>query len=129
MTTKNANYLTSRIEAKSRLVTTLKSVEGKLSCYPSMSQTGRGSTLRYALNTEDDDHFYSIEIGKSSMAICTHSSQSPLYFMHEALLRLLSMMQLLSEDYEVSANDLLPYLVAVLARQQINHYEHAIDRD
>jgi hypothetical protein len=120
------NYLISEIEVEARLLKSIGAVEEKMSNYPNLAQVGRGTRLSYII-PGNKDCFYLLKLGKSSMALCIHSSQSPLYFMHEALLRLLSVMQMLSGEYEVSASKLLPYLIAVLARQQISHYSEMIN--
>lgn len=118
--------LTSSIGAEAMLLTSTRSVEEKMSRYPGLAQTGRGTALRYVFDCGNGS-FYSIELGRDRVSVCIHSPQSPLYLMRDALLRLLSVLQLLSDDYEVRAKALIPHVVAVLARQQIEHYASEID--
>ncbi len=124
------SYLASTINIKVRLLTSMPQVRRKLSNYPNLRQTGNGNTLKYVVELENRDKFYTISLTDKDFVLELHSKTSPLYFIHEALLRMLSLAAVLSEDYEFDIRSLFPYLVETLASQipkpQISRMESAI---
>ncbi|MGC8676103.1 MAG: hypothetical protein ACP5T3_01115 [Candidatus Micrarchaeia archaeon] len=108
----------------------LSAIASALANYPGMVQVGTGTMLKYELrpDSQNPDHFYVLEITRNSMALFTFSKSSPVYFMQEALLRLVSVLSLLDGVCTAELSGIYPYLISVLARQQLAYAEErAID--
>ncbi len=106
-----------RAEAKCRLSTIEKAMEG----YPSARAIRRGTSLLYSIE-EDSDRCYEIELSQSYMRLGIFSESSPLYFMKDAMLKLLSICSFLQGKYSVDISSIFPYLIELLADGQIGHY-------
>ncbi|MGC8547625.1 MAG: hypothetical protein ACP5MC_01310 [Candidatus Micrarchaeia archaeon] len=113
-----SGYLTSRISVKLRLLSSLESIEHKLRNYPGMLLASRGTSLKYVID-QQSDHFYTFEIAKDRAELVIFSRQTPLFYMQEALLRLMNLL-LIVKDCEVEIESIFPYIIAILARQQIS---------
>ncbi len=92
----------------------MAAVRERLSCYPSLSAVRRGSALAYAIDDCGGERFYLVSFSRSGIALELYSRESPLYFMREALLRLLSLAAVLSGEYEFDVRTLFPYLIEAL---------------
>jgi hypothetical protein len=115
-------YLISRIDFGARLLTRMGNIKKALDVYPNLRLAGSGTTLEYVLGDESaKDHSYLIRIDRTCASITIYSKTTPLYFLQEALLRFLSIIQVISKDYELSMSSLYPYLIMVLANQQMRH--------
>ena len=108
-------YLMSRMTVGTKLITSLPSIRKKLASYPHLAMVGDGSSLRYVIETEGDSRFYVLSIAEDRFVLEIYSKSSPAYFLHEALLRMISFMALLSEDYEFDMRSMFPYLAEGLA--------------
>ena len=112
-------YLLSRVEVRARLLTRMASVRKALAPYPNLLPVRSGTHLEYLLQDEDTrDHFYSVSIGDASASITIYSKTTPLYFIQEAVLRFLGIIQAIGKDYEVHLPSLYPYLMLALSNQQ-----------
>jgi len=117
-------YLMSRIEVNSRVITDMDNVKKKLEVYPNLKRTRCGACLNYILGDEETrDHFYTIEINRTNAAIVIYAKITPVYFLQEALLRFLNIMQIVSKDYEIGVAGIYPYFVLALGGKQINQVE------
>jgi len=113
--------LTSRIELPVELRGRISSVKNSLSTYPNLVLVRQGTILEYIL-TDDEikDHWYAVELGKKHIALVICSMQTPAIFMREAMLKLLALIQMTAKHYRFEISSLYPYLVMVIASQQIN---------
>lgn len=108
-------YLTGTIALNARLLTSMASVRRRMSFYPAMRQLSGGGRLRYIIGADAQDRFNVVELERRSITLRTSSITSPLHFMKESVLRLLSVSMLLSEDYSVDFGSLVPYLIHLLS--------------
>jgi hypothetical protein len=116
---KSEGYLLSKLEVKSKLLTSASNMQRKLSAYPNLRQVRHGTVLGYVIEEEPGSHFYSIELDKARASIAIYSKTTPLYFLDEAIMRFLSIMQIVSKDYEIALSDLYPYLAIALSWQRM----------
>lgn len=115
-------YLVSRMEVGARLLTRMGRIKCALEIYPNLRPVRSGTSLEYVLGDErTKDHFYSVRIERTHASITVYSKTTPLYFLPEALLRFLSVIQVIGKDYEVSMPSIYPYLIMVLANQQLRY--------
>ncbi len=125
---KRESYLISRIPIQSRLKSSMDQVRASLESYPHMRLLQSGEQLRYLLQVESlEDRFYTFSFCSDSIVLELHSKTSPHYFLQESMLRLLSVMLPLADDYEFSAASIFPYLIELLGRERIRHYAEAIN--
>ncbi len=118
-------YLFSRICVDAGLKSKTSKVKDALEAYHGMQLIEEGTSLKYLLKgSEADDHFYGLELARDLIAITIYSKQTPSSFMQEAMLRLLGIVQTLSDDYEVKVSSLYPYLIMTIAAQQLNAIAH-----
>lgn len=110
-------YLLSRIPIKARLLARMPLLVGTLENYPWLTQTRKGTSPAYIMG-EEEDRFYTVEFSKDSILLTVHSKGSPLYYMQEAMLRLLGLLSSLEGLYEPDVRSLYPYLVNLLASGQ-----------
>ncbi|MEM3839405.1 MAG: hypothetical protein QXF01_02395 [Candidatus Micrarchaeaceae archaeon] len=110
-------FLTGRMSMNAKLVTSIGSIKRKLSHYPSLSLIAEGSSLRYMLNHDSESRFYILSITREDVALELFSRTPPIYFINEALLRLLSFAAVLSEDLEFDMRSIFPYLIEALSSQ------------
>ena len=110
------------------LATGMAEVKRRLECHPGLSMVGNGSRVRYHVAGDNEkDHFYVVELGAGYMAIETYAKSSPVYFMQEALLRLVAISSLLRDDYTMQLQSLFPYLVGVLAGRALGDMAQKLD--
>lgn len=112
-------YLISKLEVKAKLITSMGDIQQKLSIYPNLRQVRRGTLLGYVIEEEHSNRFYSIELDSAHATIIVYSRTTPLYFLDEALIRLLSILQNISKYYEVTLESLYPYLILALSWQRL----------
>ena len=112
------NYLMSSFCINARVISSIAAIRKKLESYPGLSLIAQGTSLKYELSSGASDYFYVLELGKNSLCFFIYSLSSPLYLLHDALLKLLNVLVILYDDYFVDVRSLFPYLAAVLARQQ-----------
>lgn len=113
-------YLLSRIEVSARLLTRMASVRRTLALYPNLRPVRSGTCLEYVIDDgEVRDHFYLVRIESTSATLVIYSKTTPLYFIQEAVLRFLNIIQVIGRDYEVRLPGLYPYLILALAGQQM----------
>ena len=125
--TKRESCLVSKIKVRANLVSNIREVKRKLKSYPGLEQVKDGNTPSYMLRcNKSEERFYTLELDSGSVSINIYSSSSPIYFLQEAVLRLLSVMELTKKEYEFYFEDLYPYLILVLAREQISNYTERI---
>ncbi len=99
-----------------------------MKAYPHMNLLKRGSTLKYMIEEgEGSSKFYLVTFESKSVSLELFSKVSPLYLMPEALLRTLSIMAMVSSDYDFDAKSLFPYLTEVLASQGIRYCIERLD--
>jgi hypothetical protein len=112
-------YLLSRIEVSARLLTRMASVRRTLALYPNLKPVRSGTCLEYVLDDgEARDHFYLVRIESTFATLAIYSKTTPLYFIQEAVLRFLNIIQVIGRDYEVRLPSLYPYLILALSGQQ-----------
>jgi hypothetical protein len=112
-------YLQSRMSVGARLATRMSSVKRTLDLYPSLRPIRSGTCLEYLLgDAEGSDHFYSVRLEADRAYLTIFSRTTPVYFIQEAVLRLLSILQTIGKEYEPSFHDLYPYLILALSSQQ-----------
>ena len=123
---KNRNeYLFSRIQVDATLHSGIAQIKRVLDSHPGIDLIREGTSLFYTIRfNEGDDHFYSLELDKKCITLTVYSKQTPAFFIQEAMLRMLSFLQILSEIYEVKIESLYPYLIMTIAQQQIVMLEH-----
>lgn len=125
-----SHYFISRIPLRAKLIKKISNVKSALESYPALNPTKYGTLLKYRIESEiAEEHFYMLEIDKESITIEIHASASPSYFFNEALLRLLSIASVLDGLYEFRIQDLFPYFVYSLAKQQINYYGQKLEKN
>jgi len=105
-----------------RVISSIAAIRKKLESYPGLSLIAQGTSLKYELSSGAPDYFYVLELGKNSLCFFIYSLSSPLYLLHDALLKLLNVLVILYDDYFVDVKSLFPYLAAVLARQQYHTF-------
>ncbi len=115
---KDENYLFSRICIDADLRTGVGHVKKLLSNYPSMHLIKEGTLLSYSIKN-DGGPFFTVDFEHSRISITVHSKETPSFYLQETVLRLLSILQIVSENYEVKIRSLYPYLIMVLAAQQL----------
>ena len=106
--------LVSRIMTKAKLLTNMSKISNTLELYPGLFKDKCDYGLRYTTLNDEKGARFVIEATKESISIEISSNTSPLYFMKEGLLRLLSLIAILHDDYEVGIEGLYPYLTYVL---------------
>ena len=106
--------LVSRIMTKAKLLTNMSKISNTLELYPGLFKDKCDYGLRYTTLNDEKGPRFVIEATKESISIEISSNTSPLYFMKEGLLRLLSLIAILHDDYEVGIEGLYPYLTYVL---------------
>ena len=111
------NYLLSRIKVNGHLLTSIQAMREKLSNYPQLRQANSTDGLKYVIESGTEETFYTISLQKDALLFDVYSKVSPLYMMHEVLLRIMSIAAVLSEDYEFEMRGLFPYIVKVLVDQ------------
>lgn len=115
-----SKFLSSRITVNARVVTSIRKVRASLGAYPGLIEVGYGSGIKYLIDCEREaGKFYLLSLSRSAIVFEVFSKVSPLYLMRESLLRLLSISAMLSEDYEFDMRSLFPYLIEVLACQEL----------
>jgi hypothetical protein len=113
----------SRIELKATLSSGLAEVKEALSCYPGLVLKTSKSKLRYEIGGEElADRHYVIEFTDNALVIELYSSVSPLYFINEMLVRLISISSILKDHYTIKFDELVPYLIEALSTQQLGNY-------
>lgn len=111
------------MRASATLLTSLRAVRQSLITYPNLLIVGDGTSIRCVIEDSGaENRFYLVEIKKDCFSIEIHSIDPPLYFINEALLRLISIATLLGKDYKIDLYDILTYFTQALAAQQINDY-------
>ncbi|MEM0146857.1 MAG: hypothetical protein QXS17_00120 [Candidatus Micrarchaeaceae archaeon] len=115
------HYLMSGMHVKLFMQKPLAHAEARLANYPGFVLLSRGSRLEYMLvpDAEKPDHFYTVSIEKDSMHFFIFSKLSPVYFFSEAVLRLISILQLMSTVCTAELSSIYPYLVIALAQRQL----------
>lgn len=117
----------SKIKVRANLISSIRSVKHKLKFYPGLEQVKDGNMPSYMLKcNKSEERFYTLELDKESISMSIYAHTSPMYFLREAVLRLLSVMELIKKEYEFYFEDLYPYLILVLAREQISNYTERI---
>lgn len=136
MKAERGKLLFSRIRIDAKLTSNFYRVKELLSQYPNLRLEREGTSLLYMLcDSETQDHFYSFELDREHVSITIYSEGTPALFMQEAVLRLLGLMETLSESYKASLESLYPYLIMTIASQNITllaqkHVEEgSIERD
>lgn len=127
MSENESGYLSSRLPVSAKLLTSMASVKGHMKAYPHMNLLKRGSMLKYMIEEEGSTKFYLVTFESKSVSLELFSKVSPLYLMQEALLRALSIMAMVSSDYDFDAKSLFPYLIEVLAAQGIRYCIERLD--
>ena len=124
------SYLISRIPLKAVLVGSLGEVKASLKEYPHIKLLSERQGLRYLLQVESlEDRFYTICFNADSVILELHSRASPHYFLQESILRLLSILMLLADNYEFNTASILPYVIELLGREQIRRHSEKIRED
>lgn len=118
--TENGSLLFSRIELSAELRSRISRVKKELQAYSGLHLIREGTVLVYEIMPDDDEHYYTAEFGANSIALSIHARKTPVLFLHEALLRLVALLQLTSDCYEVRLRSLYPYLVLALAGGQLS---------
>ena len=112
--------LISRIEAKATIKTNMHSVGLKLDNFPWAKQTSYGSVLRYAISANEfNDRAYVLELAADRITLIISASYSPTYLIKEALLRLISICLILSEDYLIDPSGLFQHMTIALNNSNI----------
>lgn len=119
-------YLASKMPISAKLLTRLSSVRTKLKSYPGIKLVRNGEVVKYLISDEDDERFYTIEFSKDRIVTTVYSGISPLYYMQEAILRTLSILSIIGECYQIDVKSLYPYLINLLANQQVGALERPI---
>lgn len=114
------NYLLSKIPIKAKLSKKLSEVARELGCYPGLRLVKKGTGLKYIIGDDGDDRFYLVEFSRESVSLTINSKISPLSYMQEAVLRLLSLLSLLDGAYQVEISSLYPYLINLLSSYQFS---------
>lgn len=120
------NYKISKIEVKSRLSCKLSDLRKILNNYPGLIPISYGSIIKYKLLDQNKEYFYTLEISRNSISVTINSGSSPVYYMQEALLRLLSVLSVLEEFCEVDIRSLYPYLINVFSSSKLDQFANRI---
>lgn len=105
---------------KARLKVSTSTLRQTLKLYPGFRELSYGTVLRWLLENGPDDRFYIVEFSKNLITITLHSRASPLYYMQEVLLKTLSIISLLIDSYDLEISSLYPYLINILASNQLS---------
>ena len=112
----NSKYLISRIRLAASLKTSMSSAKKRLSNYPHMRRTSEGNVLRYVIKDGDKaDRFNILCLDRSEIVFETCSESSPTYLLQESLSRLISIVMVLQEDYDIEYGALMPYFAYLLS--------------
>ncbi|MCL4364788.1 MAG: hypothetical protein M1569_04005 [Candidatus Marsarchaeota archaeon] len=118
--TDRGGYLSSIISLCAEQRTSVAKAMATLSCYPNIKKVSEGSTPSYLVNIDGVyDRFYIVKICKDRIVVTLNSRSSPLYFIKEHILRSLSIIMVLSDDYKVDMSGLIPYVVEALNRELV----------
>ena len=118
------NFLSSRITLEASLISNMHRLKSTLSFYPNIKPLSEGSVCSYIIdNGSMEDRFYIINIEKNRLTVTLNSKDSPFYFSNEFMLRILSIILVLSKDYKVDMNGLMPFLIQLLSRGRIAEVE------
>ncbi len=124
--TGRAGWLFSRMQVNARLTSKLKSIKELMEAYPGRQLAREGSSLVYSLDPgEPGDHFYLAEFGKDSISLEVHSRSSPVSYIGEATLVMLSLLSLTADKYETDLGSLYPYLLLSISGRRLIGFEHA----
>ncbi len=116
--TDRLGYLSSRICIGAEPLTSLAKAKATLSCYPHLKKVSEGSSPSYLLDIEGiTDRFYTMQISRDGITVTLNSRSSPSYLMKEHILRSLSIVMALSEDYRADLSCMLPYIIEALNRE------------
>ncbi len=129
MTMRDENgYLRGRMPVNAKLLTSMSAVKSHLNGYPNLRLIKRGSELHFLIGGEGEpDKFYIASFGREHVALELFSKISPIYLLPEALLRMLSILSMVSSDYEFDVRSLFPYLIEVIASQNIRYCLERLD--
>ncbi len=118
---RNKDYLFSSISVNAVLISGFAKIKRCLVPYPGMTLERDGTKLLYSMSAaEGEDHFFLLELGKESISMSIYSRLTPMRFIQEAMLRLLGVMQTLSDCYKIEIGSVYPYLIMTIAEQQLD---------
>ncbi len=113
-------YLFSVISVELTSHPDISAVRDRLGFYPQLRLERSGTALLYTIDQDrGGDHFYTLEVTGSRISLTIYSARTPVFFIQEAVLRMLGMVQTLSGICEIRLESLYPYLIAALTQQEI----------
>ncbi len=115
-------YLMSRLRLEGKLHNTGR-LEQLLELYPMLHCVGYGNELRYFIDEPDiSSRFYIAEFCDKGIAIEIYSKSTPLMFLREGMLRMLSLASFVGTVYEFDIKSIFPYLIDILAKDKLEYY-------
>lgn len=93
-----------------KFFSTIKKIEE----YPRLKCIRKGTEREYIIGEEVDDHYFTVSFSRERVVFQIFSLESPQYYMHDGLLRLLSILAFLKDHYSANFEDIYPHIIGVL---------------
>ncbi|MDE1850236.1 MAG: hypothetical protein KGH54_00370 [Candidatus Micrarchaeota archaeon] len=110
-------YISMKIPLRAELKGRFADLAEALGAYPNLQLCSKGTELKYAIDC--GINLYLFTFGRSHIVEEVFSTDSPVYHLRDALLRMLSVMAYLGDLYAVRIESIFPYLIAALREKQM----------
>ncbi len=112
-------FLVSRISIGVKMNEKFVSTIRKIEEYPKLRCVRKGTEREYIVDEGVDDHYFTISFSRERIVFQIFSLVEPQYYMHDGLLRLLSILAFLKDHYSANFEDIYPYIIGVLGSGRI----------
>jgi hypothetical protein len=116
--TRRQEHLSSTISITADLLSDMSKARAKLLCYPNIMALP-GNKTEFVIKNNDSPEFYKVELKETKILFTTFSNISPLYSMKDSLLKMISIMEILSEDFTFYFDSIAPYFTNALKNHDL----------
>ena len=114
---KKESYIFSKVSISGRTLSGLEEIKILLSDHPGVSLIYSGEFLRYSIKTQNTtDHYFILEIYNSNISIAIYSMVSPVFFLKEAIIKLLLILSFIKTYYSIELSELYPFIMEILSK-------------
>ena len=121
---KKENYIFSKVSIAGRPLSSLEEIKLSFSDHPGLSLMYSGESLRYSIKTQGfTDRYFILEICKENIYIIIYSATSPIFFLKEAVIKLLLILSFIKPNYSIELSDFYPFIMEILSKDTFNTAE------
>lgn len=121
---KKESYIFSKVSISGRALSSLEEIKISLLDHPGVSLMYSGEILRYSIKTQDfTDRYFILEISKSNISITIYSATSPVFFLKEAILKLLLILSFIKAYYSIELSEFYPFIMEILSKDTFSTTE------